>query len=219
MGRQTTNRPGYNSPITTGATVFLYAQALSDTNMFKPSWDAVNIEFGQDAHFGHRKNIRFHGGMQYARLGLERTYSGSTPGPLGLTYLLENKSLSYNGVGPRVGADMSYGFASNFGVFANSAVALLTGKSKYNAFFSSGAEGVFSTTASKTAVVPELEAKLGLNYSHVLAKGVLTIDAGYMWVNYFSSLVVASVTSTQVTTDSNFSVQGPFVGLRWLGNM
>jgi hypothetical protein len=215
MGRQSTNRPGDIKQITTEAGL-ITNQVLGDANTFKPSWDAVNIEFAQDVNFGYRKNIRFYGGMQYVRIGLEHTVSTSTTSLEPGTVLsdLADESWSYNGVGPRVGADMSYGFANNFGVFANSAAALLTGKSKDNKRFSDNTGNSSTIIASKTAVVPELEAALGLNYSHALAKGVLTVDAGYMWVNYFSSLVVASF-----DTDANFSVQGPFVGLRWLSNM
>jgi len=66
--------------------------------------------------------------------------------------------------------------------------------------------------------VPELEAKLGLNYGYALAQGQLSVDAGWIWVNYFNPMVIASRYAFDGVEQSNFGVQGPFFGLKWMGN-
>ena len=76
------------------------------------------------------------------------------------------------------------------------------------------ASGLTFENASKTSAVPELEAKIGGKYSHQLAQGVLTIDAGWMMTNYFNT-----ISSIHVADDSDFAVQGPYAGLKWLGNL
>lgn len=231
MGRKSTTEVTSSTELDLGFQ-FDANEVSTRTAAFKPAWDAVNLEFGQHVNFGERKNIRFHGGVQYARITTDRSASlvGNFAGvdPIdgafsGSRTATSTHNTTYNGFGPRVGADMSYDWNNGLAIYANSAAALLTGKSKYNRSFNStdNTGGVItfrsdSSTASKTAVVPELEAKLGLTYTYAIAQGDLTLDAGYMWVNYFSAQTI--ITRADVS-DSNFSVQGPFVGLKWVGNV
>jgi hypothetical protein len=177
-------------------------------NRFEPKWDAVNIELGQHVDFGEFKNIRFHGGFQYARV--ETDYRDAATG----VYLNSTKH-KFNGFGPRVGVDMAYDLGNGFGIYANGASAILVGDSKFNsniAVFPAS----YTLSGSKRTIVPELEAKVGAKYTYAMAQGDLTLDGGWMWVNYFN--VNHFVTLTDVK-ESNFAVQGPYVGLKWVGNV
>jgi len=188
-------------------------------------WDAVNVEFGQHAHFGEWKNIRFHGGVQYARVEADVNAAASgivshslpVPGVAGL-----EATSKFNGFGPRIGADYLYNWGNGFAMYANGASALLVGTQSFNNSYATvdttltevKVIDVKSSNGSATAVVPELEAKLGVKYTYAMAQGDLSLDGGWMWVNYFNA-----VNAGPLTPQSNFAVQGPFLGLKWVGNV
>lgn len=192
------------------------ANQFNETTSAKiePKWDAVNVEFGQHVDFSDGKNIRLHGGVQYARINTQ--LSLSSPAGSGSTYVTQD--MTYNGFGPRIGVDMSYGWGNGLAMYANAATALLVGSSK---FIDTGA-GARNTqpllSGSSTMIVPELEAKLGANYTYVTARGDLSLDLGWMWVNYFNAQQNANAVTT-TTQQSNFGLQGPYVGLKWVGSM
>ncbi len=199
-----------------------------------PGWNAVNIEFGQHIDFGRLKNIRVHAGAEYARITNDRVIgaTGIFPGSAmddGEPYSVVNSSL-YNGFGPRIGADMAYDWGSGFAMYGNGAATLLVGSKGFTSTYVSAiGNNTSSYTGSYTAIVPELEAKLGATYTYRTRYDAFTLDAGWMWVNYFnaqSSQVVleASTDGTTVnaiynTKEANFALQGPYVGLKWLGNV
>ncbi len=194
----------------------------------KTKWDAVNLEFGQLAHFGEMENIRFHGGVQYSYINpsLNSAVRNSTT----TAYEVQSSSLKYNGFGPRVGADFAYGWGNGLGMYANAASALLVGTQKFaqSAVNSSpvGTNVAQNFTGSSTQIVPDLEAKLGLTYTYAMAQGDLSLDVGWMWVNYFNALAFETQGAAALGTTgapfgqtTNFGVQGLLFGLKWVGNV
>lgn len=183
------------------------------TPTLKPSWDAANLEFGQHVDMGLIKNMRFHGGVQYARITTQRSLE-TIDGAGGI--ISSNGELGYNGFGPRIGADMAYSLGRGFALHANGATAVLIGTSKSSrfAFFSTSRT---SYSYSKTALVPEIEGKLGLNFSRAVRQGVLEFDVRYLWINYFDAQLGAL--DSAGLYDSNFGVQGPYLGLKWFGGV
>ncbi|KTD07612.1 Lpg1974 family pore-forming outer membrane protein [Legionella jamestowniensis] len=185
---------------------------------FEPKWDAVNLEFGQHVDFGEFKDIRFHAGVQYARIEHELTASGYIPPASVLTGFSVTGDHEFNGFGPRTGMDMTYNFGNGFAIYGNGAAAILVGDSKFNGAFGAGGFLVATTSGSKTTIVPELEAKLGAKYTYAMAQGDLTLDAGWMFVNYFNANHRISPV-TGLSHESNFALQGPYAGLKWVGNV
>ncbi|WED43023.1 Lpg1974 family pore-forming outer membrane protein [Legionella cardiaca] len=183
---------------------------------FEPKWDAVNLEFGQHVDFGEFKDIRFHAGLQYARIEHELTASGNFPPVSVATGFSTVRDTEFNGVGPRVGMDMQYNFGNGFAIYGNGATALLVGDSKFNTSTGFGGFVVNSTSGSKTSIVPELEAKLGAKYTYAMAQGDLTLDAGWMFVDYINANHFINFLGNR---ESNFALQGPFAGLKWVGNV
>lgn len=174
---------------------------------WEPTLNAINIELGQHVDYGEMKNIRFHGGFQYANI---ETDISSTVGNF-----RPKTTLKYNGFGPRAGADMSYDLGYDFSVYCNAAAAVLVGDSEYTSTVSN--IGVFvplSIQGSKTAIVPELEAKAGIKYNYALYQGDFVFDAGWMWANYFSAQHLGTGNN-----QTNFGFQGPFASIKFIGGM
>ena len=185
-----------------------------------PKWDAVNFEFGQHVDFGDFKAVRFHGGAQYARLANNVNANWGTFTTIGEAGNSVSHSSTYNptfnGFGPRLGMDMTYDWGNGLGIYANGATAILAGTRSFNSSYTQSSEGTVGSIAfrnSSTIVVPAIDAKLGATYTYAMAQGDLTLDAGWMWVNYFN------VHANAVGDNNDFGLQGPFIGLKWLGNV
>jgi len=215
-------------PITTGN---------GGTASVGPNWNTVNLEFGQHVDFGEFKSIRFHGGVSYVRvandLDITQTANANTATAFAGRIDSLDRDTAYNGFGPRVGADLAYDWGNGLGVYANAAGALYVGNKSFNDTFNrTSLAGVVAATfpntwsASYTAVVPELEGKVGAKYTYAMAQGDLTFDIGWMWVNYFSAQLnatntpsVAFATNQPSITSNDFSLEGLYFGLKWLGNV
>ncbi len=186
-----------------------------------PKWDAVNFEFGQHVDFGDNKAIRFHGGAQYARLANTVNASSGVLTTITTNGVATSVSEStattynptYNGFGPRLGMDMSYDWGNGLGLYANGATAILAGTRSFQATWSDDLGNSIGGSRSSTVIVPAIDAKLGATYTYAMAQGDLTLDAGWMWVNYFN------VHANLEGDNNDFGLQGPFIGLKWMGNV
>ena len=190
-----------------------YFPRVVDYNHFEGNWDEVNVELGQTVDFSATNRMRFHGGVQYSRLnakGNPIVFAG---------YNTVGFNNEFNGFGPRAGLDMNYGFGNGFGVYGKGAAALLVGTSSFT-------DAVLLPAAyysgSRTTVVPQFEAKLGANYTYAMAQGDLTLDAGYMWVDYLNvqhSTLPSAASGTPTIHEGNIAFTGPYFGLKYVGNV
>lgn len=205
-----------------GSAVFYSSVALR----LKTQWDAVNIELGQRVNFIDWLKTRFHAGFQYANIRLnlvELPSSSSTASLAASTYdtIRGADKLTYSGFGPRVGADLLYGWDNGFAVYIKAASALLVGTQGLNSSANSvsnslnlrvngvplGTPSYTIESDSSTQLTLGVDAKAGATYTYAMSNGNLNLDAGWMWVQYLNALIVIK----------SFGVQGPYVGLKWLG--
>ena len=178
----------------------------------KPTWDAVNLEFGQHVDYSQTTSVRYHAGFEYVRIDFQRIAISYPPAPfIGQS----TREISYNGFGPRVGVDASHNFGNGLSAYVKSGVGLYAGSSKFNYNFNG--EGFSGGRAgSSMIVVPELEAKAGATYTYPTAHGDISLDAGWLWINYFNPMTYGDNGEAHSV---DFGLQGPYVGLKWVGNL
>ncbi|MCE0722186.1 MULTISPECIES: Lpg1974 family pore-forming outer membrane protein [Legionella] len=196
------------------------------TNLkFDTHLDVVNLEFAQTGHFGKKTNIRFYGGGQYVYAKIKRGDFEYELFPSESTPFLFQRSIThtrFQGAGPRVGVDMSHELNHGFALFAQSAMALLSGqgRAKLSGANLSGTNvSPFSAKANHTHIVPELEAKLGASYQWCSHSGQFSLMAGWMWQHYLDLFLLPPGGNTNpITTVSrhDFSLDGPFIKGKWV---
>lgn len=211
------------------------------TGSIHPEWDAANAAFGKLVVLDEKSQLRFHGGVQYARIhtSFDQYYPNGNLGNGNFTQQYRTLNSNYNGFGPRGGVDMNYLLGHGFSVYGNGAGALLIGTAGFNnqitQYTTATSTYVLadSATGTKTLMVPELEAKLGVKYDCYrmpalgrLPQGDLLLDVGWMWANYFnaqqfatSGLALGSESPNRgKLSRTDFAVQGLYFGLDWKGD-
>lgn len=186
------------------------------TSLLKLQWDAVNLEVGQDINFDSYTALRIFGSVQYTRINiLEKlkvlATEDSSRLPVGDNF---SDDLTLNAVGPRLGFDLYEALPHNFNIYVKMAAAILTGKGEFFGVDALGNPEFVRTkgdtfNGSHMAVVPQLEAKLGVNYIYQNSLGDLNVNAALMWFNYFDS------NHLSILSQTDFGASGIFVGLSW----
>lgn len=87
-----------------------------------------------------------------------------------------------------------------------------------NATNSGGADFETPTNGygSATAIVPELDAKLGIDFTYNWTDNIFTLDVGWMWIDYFN---IAQVNPGYGNSQIDFGLQGLYFGLKWAANV
>ena len=111
---------------------------------------------------------------------------------------------------------MTHKFFNHLGAEGNFATALLTASQHSNTDFMPNAFA--NRFLSSTIVVPELEAKLGLNYVSFLHNSYVEGQIGWMWLHYFKGSVYDNYNLSSDAllgpSSNGFSVQGLYFGLQ-----
>lgn len=186
---------------------------------FKQQWDAVNLESGYSLDLDPNKMVRLHAGAQFAHLSnseLLGAGAGTIDGRVILGTQSTDGHTSYNGFGPRAGFNFNYDW-HQFGVYSNVAGAVLAGSTKFSKYFTFDTGTSSVSNASTMTVVPEIDAALGAKYHYLSSYGDLTLDGGWMWVNYWGALDALDISGLGTVQATNISFQGPYLGLHWLG--
>lgn len=200
----------------------------------KFDYDVVNLDIGQLINYAQNMPIRLFGGVSSARIRQEliSVFQNNAPASFAVRSLNSSK---YTGIGPRVGVESAFNVYNHVNLTGQLAGAVLVGTMQPNTHYQStsptlsglgiGINNQGIRKSSTNEVVPELDAKVGFNYSVPFNNNaVLTLEAGYMGAIYINALTnynPSSVVSpaqagtiavaTMIKTQSNFSVQGPYL--------
>lgn len=217
---------------------------LPDTSMFSGSvdgyyagdielaskWDAVNLELGQDIHWRTNELLKLHAGLGYARIkntftNYPKLFLTSSP------YFVSRDIISYSGMGPRFGVDFSHLFNNGLSIYLKTAGSLLLGRARQaitgykddvNSIYGIIPYGTNNFVSSNSnIIVPEVEAKLGVNYEYKLPnESSLDFNLGYMWMTYMRAIVVYSGigivgSSIGAPNSTHFDLNGAYFSLGW----
>lgn len=193
------------------------------TRISQDEFDQVNMVMGQHVDVGMVKKMRFYGGLQYAHIRAYATnfYFASPFTALGLPSVSQTDNADYKGLGPVIGVDYAYHFSNEFSLTANGGGSILYGTSRISNGYVGAPLGlvIASRSGKRGAMVPSLEAKLGLNYACNMAMGTLNIEGGYQAVNYFNALQSTGRAGfVGPIADSDYGLYGPYLGLKYVGN-
>ncbi len=123
--------------------------------------------------------------------------------------------MQFNGVGPRVGGDLSYGLNNWWGglsVYGKGATALLAGNNKFSRYGAFLINGPY-ISGSHFSIVPEAELKLGAKFDYKTAYGNAAFDIGYLSQYYWTPFTYND------GSESNFGINGLYFGLKFVGNL
>lgn len=217
----TINQSYFTSNLTVNQATSLYTNIpYSNTASTKLTFDRFDIEMGQHVDYGENKVIRFHGGIEFAKFDFTSTASGVRVSNSNYTNA-QQKTAKFHGFGPRVGMDLSYYMIDGLAIYSKGAIAALVGKAK-----SQNIQGFVDPTVPSLTItyednqskqiVPVIALNLGLKYTYSVYQNVYSLDLGYMWSDYIAIARNLNATTGR-PTDSNFYLQGPYLGVRWLG--
>lgn len=197
------------------------------------NYQALDVDFGQHYNIGCNTHVRLLAGVRFA--DVERKFNVDydqleTDGDVTDNFIFRTTQKSeFKGVGPRFGTNVQYNLGNGFGVVGEATGSLLVGHLDSNFFerdlvIDADGDTVFDDFGSfhnpkHTKVVPNLTAKLGVNYNYELCNATrtkLSFEAGYQVDHYFN--VAQSVTAVNAfdgaKQNSDISFNGPYVGFQ-----
>ena len=206
-----------------------YIEAKTETR-----YDAGDLLLGQKMAVGRRVFLHPFMGLRYAHIDVEDSFKSileafPLEGSTGGTEQGEIET-SFNGIGPRLGSDAAILLGKGFGIHARLGVSALIGTQKYNinyteTFLRDTVPTSYTNVQSQdrepeTHVIPEVDIRLGLNYTHpCTATMTLGVEVGWQVTDYFQALANASLFFSEApltvrTTNMDFALQGPYARIQ-----
>lgn len=210
---------------------------VSDTDLNnKVSFDyqTLDLDLAQSINIGCSFKLRYFGGLRFADLDNDfDTNFVQGPSPFLIDRVLEvrtHQSSNYQGLGPRFGAEGNYHMGWGVGLVGQVATSVLIGDidSKYDQRDNFTLDALVinrlrnSHTPNEARVVPNFDARLGLDYHYQFcnySRTRLCVEAGYQVIHYFNSLDRFASNAPEERTwpghqtlDTSFD--GPYVGVQ-----
>ncbi len=216
---------------------FLTAEGKTDTR-----YDAGDLVFGQKLDVGSRIRLHPFAGVRYAYINTNDTgsYTGGQDFD-GLYSQVESAKIenTFSGIGPRFGSDAQVNLGQGFSVRGRLGLSALIGSHKLqnsatvtdytggNVVVGPASGTVTVADYSETRVIPEIDGRLGLNYTvDFNANTALGFELGWQATNYFNVISDQPYLGDAIGNNggsnkgaqpgehydstSNFGVQGPY---------
>ncbi|MDI1352568.1 MAG: Lpg1974 family pore-forming outer membrane protein [bacterium] len=164
--------------------------------------NVVNVVYVQGTKLGANSAMKLFLGGQFASFRNQNNTILTTPQG---TFQTTNIS-HYNGVGPRLGANLSQELPHGFNAFAQGAMSLLIGNEKGKQFGLTN----LSVYNHSMQMVPNLDFKLGLGYDINMNKAAISVTGGWMFQHYFDVILMNDEKSTY-----GYSLNGPYIKAKW----
>ena len=231
------NTPGSAVVLVSDFTGVPYNTASAET---ETRYDAGDLLFGQQLDVGKRIGLHPFVGLRYAHINISdsATYFSPSLKIFDDSPTTENSKLDneFNGIGPRLGSDAEINLGGGFSVRARLGLSALIGSGRVDTDATlttpgsaTGNPGVFyitDDTDAQTRVIPEIDGRLGLNYTHQFDTMALGLELGWQAENYFNVIgdqypVVVPLPGTSkgntalqgnqhYESTANFGMQGPY---------
>lgn len=200
---------------------------IAATLFLDNQFDQVNLELGQFVDVSKAKKMRFFAGLQYGQVQANATTNferfvttGFVLGSSSINAAGLTNNTNFQGWGPVAGIDYAYYLTEALSVTAQGSGSILIGTHRYvSDLLDPTALAILQYAARKeNAMVPTLDAQLGVNYAWNIAQGQLNLQVGYEALNYFNALNNQPAGLTDFIQSSDYGLYGPYLGLSYVGN-
>lgn len=194
---------------------------------------SYDLEAAQHIDVGCHTSMRFFVGLSYHDLDKDTHYTyverdtdtqGDDDVRVNRRSESMTKSSEFSGFGPRVGFDLSYAFNDGFGLVGHMSAAALVGEidSKNRLAHVNNGETVAKSDVSiksRCLVVPNLDLRLGVDYTHCFCSGtIVDAEVGYWTRSYFDAVNNTSIQEDEsgkyLDQLDSVSFHGAYVTLR-----
>jgi hypothetical protein len=183
-------------------------------------YNAADFVFGQHMHVGQVLDIHPFGGIRYADLNSRDNstyYNDATdPDPIEATAQITSH---FQGLGPRAGVDATFHINPAISFVGTIGSSLEVGYDNATTVLQINGDSPTTSKLNKAwYIVPEMDAKIGVDYQHSFnAMTSFNVQLGYQVVNYFNAVEEDYNDISTVNSENNrenFGFQGPYLRLQ-----
>jgi hypothetical protein len=189
----------------------------------KEDLNRVDLTFGQLISIGDRVDLHPFAGVSFANLSVVNKATYNIEGVPDETVATFKGTSNFWGVGPSVGIDGAVHLGDGWSIVGRAGAALFVGE--LNSEFKDRTTtvtdldgGFTSKQDNSVTVVPELDARLGVDYMYAFNPNTsMNIQVGYEVANYFNAINQDAIDSTFVNANNNasdFNYYGPYLRLQ-----
>jgi len=188
------------------------------------SYNSVDLHFGQKVKVGDNLMLHPFAGLRWSDIDSKNEVLAFSAATTNNNNTSESQAWNihtdFKGIGPRAGIDGGFNLGGGFGISGRAGASLLVGVTEasqkqsttVSSTNSSIVNGLDRKMSNSTRVVPEADAKLGINYGRTFNQRYSGIfELGFEANHYFNALDKSYLAQNDgVSRSSDFSWNGPY---------